>query len=195
MNKQSVPCCLNICPECLYQGIHFLPPFEITDRSPSRRISRCLGTIDQVSPESTRQTKSQHLRDTELICWMNCAKLRAQRSKFPRFSCTSCPFLFKDARSNALEARNTGCPLSLKLSTMTSAVVFRFPFRFVVVRSVPFFFVSWSEKRPMSNQKSFCVVLDRYRIRKTYIVISLIQSMSLNIDMKMIRSSSSSGHV
>ena len=37
------------------------------------------------------------------------------------------PFLYKNPRFNALVARITGCPLPMKLSTVTSAVVFHFP--------------------------------------------------------------------
>ena len=52
------------------------PTFDITDRSPSRLISPCLGMIHLVSTEPKRFiTPIRHCSvDTELICWMICAK-------------------------------------------------------------------------------------------------------------------------
>ena len=52
------------------------PTFDITDRSPSRLISPCLGMIHLVSTEPKRFiTPIRHCSvDTELICLMICAK-------------------------------------------------------------------------------------------------------------------------
>ena len=66
--------------------------------------------------------------ETETICWMNCAKqelcIRRFRIELNRtYSTSPC----ENPRFNELVARITGYPLSLKLSTVTSAVVLHFP--------------------------------------------------------------------
>ena len=52
-------------------------------------------------------------------------------------------------------------------------------FRFAIVRSVPFFFVSWTEKRPVSQRKSFCEIFHLFIIRKAFVVISVLGSIDV----------------
>ena len=60
----------------------------------------------------------------------------------------------------------------------------------------PFFCFTRTEKRPLSQRKFLCVISYRFRIRKHSLHFQLfVQSTSLNMDMKMIRSSNSSGLV
>ena len=99
-------------------------------------------------------------------------------------------FFFKNPRPNALVALNTGCPLSPKLYTMTSAVAFHCPSSLPLC--VPHLHNQDREKSQYFNWDLFAEPFTVQEFDKHSLWYPfLIQSMSLNMDM-MIRSSKSS---
>ena len=121
MDSQSVFSLLEHSSQVFVPTSSNTPIFDITAHSPSPRISPCVRMIDQVFTESIHHTDSHLLEGSALEI--------VHRP----------PFFFKNPLSNALEALNTGCPLSLKLATMTSAVSFHCPSGLYLC--VPYFFL------------------------------------------------------
>ena len=100
---------------------------------------------------------------------------------------TPFPLLFNSPLSKALLARNTRCPLSAKLSIMPSAVLPHSPSG--LLTWVPYHFVSdpGPRKDPMSLRESSSILSNSVSVRKfNFLFPRLVQSMSLDIDMKMI---------
>ena len=103
------------------------------------------------------------------------------------------PLLFNSPLSKALVARNTGCPLSAKLSMMTSAVLFHSPCG--LLTRVPYHFLTTtSQKWPTSVLELLGICCNIHWIRHTISMISLCShTMSLFVDMKMILPLNGSG--
>ena len=104
------------------------------------------------------------------------------------------PLLFKVPRITALDPRNTGCPLSLKFIVMSSATRFRCPSCLKVC--VPNHFSSHPGPRndqcPFGNHHAHSRT-DAEVSTHSDSFFSSLHTMSLYIDMKMIRSVNCSG--
>ena len=97
------------------------------------------------------------------------------------------PLLSTSPLSEALVARNTGCPLSAKLSTMTPAVLFHSPFG--LLTWVPYHIFSQpspgNDHHPCGNFLAYAATFTEFAIQYSWCPC-VHNMMSLYIDMKMI---------
>ena len=160
MNTQSVSrCCLHIRPWFLYQRIHFFWGSNFWHNwSFTFATDFSIGMVDQVSAESTHYTN--HFAAAPWILrwfaeWI-VRKKQALRSKVQRWSESCIVHLsfsrIPDPTHGKLRILDVHClwnclPWHLQQYSTVLQVY--------IVRSMPFFFFSWTEKRPMSQRKYF----------------------------------------